>query len=161
MLIMKNFLKKEEGFSIPILVMVIGIVVVVVFFNYQSLIKEYHSSIIKDNLTEARVLAKVYHSKQKPVGYTASTMLNPDIICTGDMFDGKFDNNLDSITGDVSVWPKGTTLSCQATSLQYAISASLPTEEGIDGGQSIWCVDSTGRSMWVDYPLAPGDTNCN
>lgn len=151
----------KKGFSIALLVAVFGLAGLVIFFNYDSIVSQYQSSTIKDLLAEAQAQAKVYYESQNPKGYTASTMLTPSLSCTGDMFSGNFANNLDAITGSTSAWPKGTTLSCQATALQYAISASLPVGDGEDESLSVWCVDSTGRATWIDYPLVPGDTNCN
>lgn len=151
----------KKGFSTAVLVAVIGVVGVIIFFNYEGVVKQYQNLIVKDLLVDAQGQAKVYHDLQEPQGYTASTMLTPGLPCTGDMFEGNFPNNLESTTGSASVWPKGTTLSCQATSLQYAISALLPLWEGADGDMNVWCVDSAGRAGWIKNHLVQGDTNCN
>lgn len=151
----------KKGFSVALLILVVGVTGLLVFFNYEDIVKQYQNSTIKDLMAQAQAQAKVYHDSQSPKAYTASTMLTPGLPCTGDMFDGNFVNNLDFTTGNFTVWPKGTTLSCQATELQYAISASLPVGDGEDGGLDVWCVDSTGKSTWIDYPLVQGDTNCN
>jgi len=153
---MKKFLT-----PIVILVAVFGVCSLVVWFKYDLIVKEYQSSIVKNLLLEARSQAQVYYMSQNPPRYTASTMLTPNMPCTGDMFSGNFKDNLDSTTGNSSAWPKGTTLSCQATELQYAISASLPIGDGEDEELSVWCIDSKGKSTWIDYPLTQNDTNCN
>ncbi len=151
----------KKRFSVPIIVLIVGFLAIVIAFSYDDVVKKYQSSIIMDILVEARAQAQTYFLRQSPQGYTASTMLSPGPQCTGDMFDGNFADNLEYITGTQSVWPKGTTLSCQATSLQYAISALLPVGEGGGEDLNVWCVDSTGRSMWIKNHLVQGDTNCN
>ncbi len=151
----------KKGFSTAVLVLLIGGVGVFVAFGYDGVVRQYQSSIVKDLLVEARAQAQTYFLSQNPPAYAASTMLTPGMPCTGDMFDGNFSNNLEYITGTKSVWPEGTTLSCQATSLQYAISALLPVGEGEGEDLNVWCIDSTGRSMWVKNHLVQGDTNCN
>jgi hypothetical protein len=152
---MKNF------FSVPVIVLIFGLLAIAIAFSYDDVVKKYQSSIIKDLLVETRAQAQTYFLRQSPQGYTASTMLTPGLPCTGDMFEGNFPNNLESTTGSASVWPNGTTLSCQATSLQYAVSALLPVGEGGGEDLNVWCVDSTGRSMWINNHLVQGDTNCN
>lgn len=146
---------------VVILVAVVGVLGLTIAYSHQGLIKEYQSSTIKDLMVEARGQAQTYFLRQNPPSYTASTMLAPSLPCTGDMFDGNFANNLESITGNASAWPKSTTLSCQATAGAFAISASLPVGEGRDKTLEIWCVDSRGKSAWVSEHLLAGDTTCN
>ena len=154
----ENFKKGPAPWLILLAVAMLGLVM---FFKLNSASNVYNSLRVKNLMDEARLQARIYFESQTPNSYTASTMLLSAPFCSGDMFYGNFGNNLSVITGSTSVWPKGTTLSCQATALQFAISASLPPGDGPGEVANVWCVDSTGRSMWLKNHLVVGDTNCN
>ncbi|MEK7194165.1 MAG: hypothetical protein AAB660_00555 [Patescibacteria group bacterium] len=153
-----NFQKGPAPWLILLAVAVLGLVM---FFKLNSTSNVYNSLRIKNLMDEARSQAQVYFESQTPRAYTASTMLLPAPFCSGDMFYGNFTNNLSSLTGSASAWPRGTTLSCQATALQFAISASLPPGDGPGETANTWCVDSSGKSIWIKNHLVVGDTNCN
>jgi len=88
-------------------------------------------------------------------------MATPGLPCTGAMFTDSA-SGFDKSTGDAQAWPKGTTLSCQATVSAYAVTASFRAANvAMVGGDPLyWCVDSTGSSKGAWSHLASGQVTC-
>ncbi len=145
-----NFMKmkkntNKDGFTILELLVVIAIIAVLATISMLLIgdsQKKSKDSKIKSQMASIRKVTEVYATANNNYGSTVT-----------DCISGMFADTTHDVAKFVTTanYPSGTTLSCRASSTNWAVSASL-------FGGGYWCVDSSGTPKQVSSAIST--TSC-
>lgn len=146
-------MKKNEGFSLVellIVISIVGILSTIVLNSVSDSRSRAYDSKIKQQLNGFRTASEMYFFSQMPNGYGPATNR-----CDSEIF-----NEMDPASGSPGKYiapgnlPDFVELKCSSSETAYAVKATLYS------GDKYWCVDSRGASKVVEGPIGGPVTRC-
>jgi prepilin-type N-terminal cleavage/methylation domain-containing protein len=148
-----NNMKKDKGFSLVellIVITIIGILSTIILNSVSNARARAYDSKIKQQLSSFRTAAEIYFSNQFPNSYGPASA-----VCTVGMF-----NDVSSANGSPGLYiaagnlPDFSTIVCGSTDSAYAVKATLYS------GTDYWCVDNKGASRMISGVIGGSATFC-
>ena len=140
----------QKGFTLIellVVIAIIGILSSIVLASLSSARTKGEDAAIQSTLSNIRAQAELYYS-------SSNDYVGPATTCTTGIFNNTETGGLRTLVASAQ---GRTTVSCQAASSTWAVSALLKAPVG---SLLTYCVDSTGGSKATTSQLASGITSC-